>query len=85
MKSSSESSSSSLSLSLSLKRARVFFSSKKRLEGNFEKQSVSKFRVLNETLNETELTRVTNARRTRQTLRREDRDRQTEREGARER
>ena len=55
MKSSSESSS-SLSLSLSLKRARVFFSSKKRLEGNFEiqKQSVSKFRVLNETLNDTE-------------------------------
>ena len=54
MKSSSESSSSSLSLSLSLKRARVFFMSKKRLEGNFEIQSsVSKFRVLNETLNDT--------------------------------
>ena len=35
----------------------MFFSSKKRLEGNFEnpKQSVSKFRVLNETLNDTEL------------------------------
>ena len=39
MKSSSESSSSSLSLSLSLKRARVFFMSKKRLEGNFESKA----------------------------------------------
>ena len=57
--------------------------SKKRLEGNFEKQSVSKFRVLHETLNDTE-PRVKNARRTRQTLRRKDRDRQTEREGVRE-
>ena len=57
--------------------------SKKRLEGNFEKQSVSKFRVLNETLNDTE-PRVKNARRTRpdaatQRQRQTDRERRSER------
>jgi len=47
----SSSSESSSSLSLSLLNAQVFFI-KKLLEGNFEIQSFSKFRVLCETLND---------------------------------